>query len=281
MKTIEKIGNETLLVTQGSLKYIEFECLNKYKASLTHCMSTRIGGVSRGECSTLNFGFNRNDSRENVIKNYQLLCNALKIDTDSLVLTNQVHDSVIRLVNSTDKGKGFSMDSDLKGVDGLLTVTPGVTLVTFYADCVPVFLYEPVIKAAALVHSGWKGTLKSIASAAVKKMADLPGFNVSGLVAAIGPSIGSCCFEVGDDVYGYFMDQFKTPSFYNKANNGKWTVDLQGIIESELIREGLAEENIHKSGICTKCRKDLFFSYRGDGGRTGSLAAFMQLKQVE
>lgn len=280
MRTIEKIGNGALLVTDGGLKYIEFECLNEFGDMLTHCMSTRIGGISTGECSTLNMGFNRNDSRENILENYRLLCKSVGIDTRNLVMTNQVHGTIIRMVDERDKGKGFSEDSDIKGVDGLLTVTPGVTLVTFYADCVPVFLFEPVIKAAALLHSGWKGTVKNIASEALSAMARLPGFKAERLVAVIGPSIGSCCFEVGEDVYRLFADKYRDKSFYEKSKDGKWKIDLQGIIECELLHEGLLDENIHNSGICTKCRKDLFFSHRGDNGKTGSLAAFMQINAV-
>lgn len=280
MRTVERIGNGTILVTDGELKYIEFECLNKFSDMITHCMSTRIGGVSAGECSALNMGFNRNDSRENVLENYRLLCKSAGIDTQSLVLTNQVHETIIQMVDDSDKGKGIWRDNDIKGVDGLLTVTPGVTLVTFYADCVPIFLFEPGIKAIALLHSGWKGTLKSIVSEALKAMARLPGFKVERLVAAIGPSIGSCCFEVGEDVYRLFAERYKDVAFYKPSKDGKWKIDLQGIIETDLIREGLLDENIHNSGVCTKCRKDLFFSHRGDNGKTGSLAAFMQINAV-
>lgn len=247
---------------------------------ITHCMSTRIGGVSKGECSTMNLGFSRNDSRENVLENYRLLCNSTRIDTRNLVLTNQVHDTIIRMVDDSDKGKGFSKTSDIKGADGLLTVTPEVTLVTFYADCVPVFLFEPGIKAAALLHSGWRGTLKNIVSEGVRAMARLPGFRAERLVAVIGPSIGSCCFEVGEDVYGLFASKYKDVSFYRPSTEGKWKIDLQEIIQYELRLEGLLDESIHNSDICTKCRKDLFFSFRGDNGKTGSLAAFMQINTV-
>lgn len=280
MKSVEKIGNGTLLVTDGRLKYIEFECLNTFGNLLTHCMSTRCGGVSTGECSTLNLGFNRNDSRENVIQNYKLLCDSVGLDTGNLVMSNQVHGTVVRLIGKGDKGKGFSGDSDIAGVDGLMTVTPKVAMVTFYADCVPVFLFEPAAKAAALLHSGWRGTLKSITAAAVAAMQNLRGFKAERLIAAIGPSIGNCCFEVGEDVYRLFADKYPGRTFYKQLEDGKWTIDLQKIIKSELLRSGLLEENIHSSGICTKCRKDLFFSYRGDSGRTGSLAAFMQINAV-
>ena len=151
MKAIEKIGTEATLVTDGELKYVEFECLKEYK-ELIHCVSTRFGGVSQGECRALNLGFNRNDTRDNVLQNYQLLCDSVGVKTDSLVLTNQVHDINVAVIDENDKGKGFSRESDLIGIDGLLTASPGVTMVTFHADCVPVFLFEHGIKAAALLH---------------------------------------------------------------------------------------------------------------------------------
>lgn len=279
MKKTEKIGSGTTLVTDGELKYIEFECLRKFNDSLIHCMSTRSGGVSQGECSTLNLGFNRNDSKDNVIKNFKLLCDSIGISSESLVLTNQVHDAKVVLVDEDDKGKGFLRKSDLIGVDGLLTVTPGVTMVTFHADCVPIFLFEPAIKAAALLHSGWRGTLKNIVSNAIAAMKDIPGFSASRLVAAIGPGIGSCCFEVDEDVYRLFAGKFDNKALYARADNKKYKIDLKGIIRQELLFEGLMESNIHDSGICTKCRNDLFFSYRGDDGKTGSLAAFMQIRK--
>lgn len=279
MKTKEKIGNGTVLVTDGDLKYIEFECLAEFGDTLAHCMSTRSGGFSTGECSSLNLGFGRNDSRDNVLRNFQLLCNSAGFDTNTLVLTNQVHGNIVRNVDKRDIGKGLYRESDLTGVDGLVTQADDVTMVTFHADCVPVFLFEPGIKAAALLHSGWRGTLKSIVTQALGQMAGLPGLQADRLVAVMGPSIGSCCFEVGEDVYSLFKSKHRDTAFYETVQNGKWKIDLHGIIKSEMIEKGLKEENIHISGICTKCRNDLFFSYRGDHGKTGSLAAFMQLKQ--
>lgn len=279
MKTKEKIGNGTLLVTDGDLQYLEFECLNQYSDILMHCMSTRLGGVSTGECSSLNFGFSRNDSRDNVINNFQILCESAGFDPKSLTLSDQVHGKTIRMVDESDMGKGYCRESDLIEVDGLMTETEGITMVTFYADCIPVFLFEPGIKTAALVHSGWKGTLQSIAIEAVRQMAGLPGFRAERLLVVLGPSIRKCCFEVGEDVYSLFWEKYKRLEFFKPLQDGKWKIDLHGLIKMELTEMGLRKENIHISGICTKCRKDLFFSYRGDKGKTGSLAAFMQLKK--
>jgi copper oxidase (laccase) domain-containing protein len=108
----------------------------------------------------------------------------------------------------------------------------------------------------------------------------LPGFRPERLVAVIGPSIGGCCFEVGNDVYRLFTKRYNDAAFYKPSVDGKWKIDLQGIIQSELMHEGVPDTNIHNSGICTKCRNDLFFSHRGDNGKTGSLAAFMQINAI-
>jgi YfiH family protein len=278
LKTFEKIGNGALLVTEGPLKYIQFECLNEYSDILIHCMSTRVGGVSTGECSTLNLGFGRKDSRSNVISNFNSICAAVGLEPDSLVLTNQVHDTKVRLVDADDRGKGFSRQSDIKGIDGLYTMTPGVTLTTFHADCVPVFIFEPGIKAAALLHSGWRGTLSDITGNMARKLRELPGYESGRAIAVIGPSIGYCCFEVDDDVYFLFREKYNNDEYYRHMPNGKHNVDLKAIIAEQLADEGIEESHIHDCGICTKCRNDLFFSYRGDKGRTGSMAAFMQIK---
>ncbi|MGI6669334.1 MAG: peptidoglycan editing factor PgeF [Acetivibrionales bacterium] len=279
MKSAEKIGNGSTLVTVDGIKRVEFDCLDEYRDILVHCMSTRLGGVSSGECAALNLGFARNDSIENVYENFRLFCKSAGIDINSLVCTRQVHGTRVCIVGEGDRGKGFPGNSDvLDGVDGLVTTTPGVTMVTFHADCAPVFLFEPGIKAASLVHSGWRGTLGNIVSEAISIMKNIPGFNANRVMAVIGPSIGCCCFEVDDEVYSLFFKKFKNNAFYKPTPGGKWKIDLKGIIEHELRLKGIPPENIHNSGICTKCRKDLFFSHRGDEGKTGSLAAFMQIR---
>lgn len=280
MKTIERLDKETLLITDGELKYIQFESLLAYESSLTHCFTTRLGGVSSGECSSLNLGFNRKDTQENVVENFQRICKAFNIDSGSMVFSNQIHDNKIKIVTASDKGKGYKTQSDIIGYDGLATCEKGVTLVTFYADCVPVLLYDKNGKVAASVHSGWKSTLKSIALEAVNTLKE--GFNVNkkDLTCVIGPSIGRCCFEVDTDVYNEFAARWPEERYYTSLGNGKWKIDLRDIIKTTLITAGVLESNIHTSSVCTKCRKDLFFSYRGDSGKTGSLAAFMHLKEV-
>lgn len=276
MKTIEKLDSETLLVTDGKLKYVQFESLLKYEDRLTHCFSTRIGGVSTGECSSLNLGYKRNDIPENVSENFKIICRALDIDTESLVFSNQVHDNRVRFIKAGSSSP--ESDNSDRGFDGLATTEKGITLVTFYADCVPVLLYEKSGKAAAGVHSGWRSTLKGIVREAVEVLKNDAGIIPSELVCVIGPCIGECCFEVDTDVYKQFIAVYPEEKHYTNLNNGKWKIDLRGIIKQDAIAAGIMEDDIHLSSVCTKCRKDLFYSFRGDNGKTGSLAAFMRLK---
>jgi polyphenol oxidase len=265
-------------IEKDGLEYIQFNNLKKYEGIISHGFTTRIGGVSTGECRTLNLGYNKNDLRENVTENFKRIASALNINHENMVFSNQVHNNLIRVVDETDRGKGIIKKSDIVGYDGLLTNSNEVVLVTFYADCVPVFLFDPDKKAIATVHSGWRGTVKEIAGEAIKEMNRVYGCNAEDIEAAIGPSIGQCCFEVGNEVYNDFGDTLNWSKEYcTKKGNEKWNINLKQIIKRTLLNNGLREENICVGGICTKCNNDIFFSYRGDNGKTGSLAAIMQL----
>ncbi len=266
-------------IKNGGPEFIQFNNLKRYGEEIIHCFTTRLGGMSSGECSSLNMGFNKNDSRENVMDNYLMLSENLGIDCKDMVFSNQVHDSKIKIVDESDRGKGICRESDIKGYDGLVTNKKGVALVTFYADCVPVFFYDFHKKVIALCHSGWRGTVKEIAKETVGAMTREYGCSPEDVEAAIGPSIGPCCFEVGAEVYGEFKSRAEWSQKYcNKTMDSKWYINLQGIIKDTLLNSGINEKRICVSGVCTKCNKDVFFSHRGDKGKTGSLAAVMQLR---
>lgn len=272
-------GKDNIIFNQsGDLLYLEFKNFKDYDNILTHCFTTRLGGVSKGECSSLNLSFNRNDSRENVIENYRIISDAIGIDFNKIVLSNQIHDNKIRIVTAEDAGKGLIRESDIIGFDGLATNVHGIPLVTFYADCVPVLLLDPVKKAIAAVHSGWKSTLKNIAYEAMLVMKNTYNSDFKDIQAVIGPSICQDCFEVDKDVYGSFIEKFSWCDKYTTFSNGKYHIDLQGIIKDVMIDAGVPDKNISISDVCTKCNRDVFFSFRGDNRKTGSLAAFMMLK---
>lgn len=268
-----------IYVNKDDAEYIQFANFKKHDSILTHCFSTRLGGVSTGECYSLNFGFNRKDSRKNVLENYNRICNSLDIKIENLVFSNQVHGIKIWKATEADRGKGIFKESDIKGYDGLVTDRREVALVTFYADCVPVFFLDPIRRVAGMVHSGWRGTVSRISAEMVSLMASEYNCKRSDILVSVGPSIGECCFEVGEEVYTEFIDRLPlSSSFCIKKPEGKWFINLQGIIKRTLEDEGINKDNIYVSGICTKCNKDMFFSHRGDNGKTGSLAGFMQLR---
>ncbi|ABN52145.1 MAG TPA: peptidoglycan editing factor PgeF [Hungateiclostridium thermocellum] len=263
--------------TKNQVEFIQFNNLLKYENIITHCFTTRRGGVSKGWYDSLNMAFNKTDDRRNVEENYRRVADALNLDIESMVFSNQVHQNRIRVVTEEDRGKGITRESDIIGYDGLVTNSKEVTLVTFYADCVPVFLFDPEKTVISIAHSGWRGTVMKIAKEAVEKMKDVFSSKPENIVAAIGPSIGKCCFEVGDDVYDEFRAKIDWSTEYCHRTGQKWHFDLPAIIKRTLLEEGVEEENIVLSGICTKCNKDIFFSHRGDNGRTGTMVGIMKI----
>ncbi|MCX8130646.1 MAG: peptidoglycan editing factor PgeF [Clostridia bacterium] len=258
---------------------IQFKNLKKYEDILIHGFTTRFGGVSTGECRTMNLGFNRNDIRENVLENYKRVAETLEINYEHMVFSNQVHDSKVKVVCESDRGKGIIRSSDIIGYDGLVTNINEVAIVTFYADCVPLLFFDPVKRVIAESHSGWRGTVKEIASVTIRRMEEEYASSINDIEVAIGPSIGKCCFEVGEEVISEFSEKLPwSYEFCHKTGTDKWHIDLQSIIHKSLINTGINKNNIVSSNVCTKCNKDVFFSHRGDCGKTGSMAAIMQLK---
>ena len=166
---------------------------------VAHGFATRLGGVSTGPYAQLNLGITRPDERAAVRENYHRFCAAIGVDETRLVMTHQVHEDGIRVATAADVLPDLLDPIDYR-VDGLVTNTPGLALTIYYADCIPVLLYDPVGKAIAAVHSGWRGTSLGIAPKAVAKMTALYGTRPEDVLAAIGPGIGPCCFETHADV---------------------------------------------------------------------------------
>lgn len=235
-----------------------------------HCFSTRIGGVSMGETFSMNFGFKRKDKRENIIENFRLLGEAVGFDPNRAVLTNQVHKDVVWVATEDDAGKGLFRESDIIGVDALVTNVKNLPIFSFHADCTPVMLLDPVKKAVGVVHSGWKGTLLNICEKTVNRMITAYDTNPCDLICAVGPCIGKCHFEVDMDVAEQFESQFV--EMHEKPH-----VDLWSVVFNQLKNAGVKEENIIMSNICTYCNNDIYYSYRGDNHRTGNTVAVIML----
>lgn len=243
-----------------------------------HGFSTRLGGVSTGKYNLLNLGIKKNDDPSAVRDNFRIICDALEIKPENMVFTDQVHRDRIRFVTERDRGKGFFLPSDITETDGLITNVPQVALVTFYADCVPLFFIDIANKAIGLAHSGWRGTVSKIGAKLLDAMNSQFGTKPENCLAGIGPSIGPCCFEVDEPVADEFKKAFSdNKSIIVKSTEIKYHIDLWAANRILLEEAGILTDNITVASICTCCNKDIFFSHRGDKGRTGSLAAFLML----
>lgn len=243
-----------------------------------HCFSTRKGGVSSGQVKGLNLGFSRPDSWENVAANFERLCSAVGIDKESLVFSHQVHGTTIRRVTREDAGKGIWRVSDIRNTDGLITDEKEVTLTTFYADCVPLFFLDPVKRAIGLTHAGWKGTVAGIAAVTLTKMIEAFGSHPGDMLVGIGPSICRDCYEVDMPVIEKLREGFESwREVTVPLGKDRYLLDLQLTNSMILHKAGVKNDNITGSGLCTRCCKELFYSYRRERENTGSLAALLQL----
>jgi YfiH family protein len=246
-----------------------------------HAFTTRFGGVSKGMYSSMNMSFTNGDNREDVLENYRIICQHTGIDIKKIVLSHQTHTNNVRIITPDDIGKGIWKERDYDDVDGLITNIPGVALVTQYADCTPLLFCDPVKRVVASSHAGWRGTVTEIGKVTVKKMVDAFGCNPKNIIAAIGPSIGHCCYEVDDAVYSPlsqipYLDHSK---ILTHKENGKYMLNLWETNRQILINAGIRPENIDVTDLCTNCHPDVFHSHRYTGGKRGNLAAIIALSE--
>nr|WP_313580590.1 peptidoglycan editing factor PgeF [Lacrimispora sp.] len=264
-KTVEKVP------------YLSFPILER-TGLVKQGFSTKLGGVSQGKYATMNFTFTRGDNRSHVMENYRRMGKALGVDIKRMVLSFQTHTTNVRLVTEEDAGKGIVKERDYEDVDGLITNVPGITLVTFYADCVPLYFLDPIHQAIGLSHSGWRGTVKRMGEVTVKKMEEAFGTKAEDVIACIGPSICKECYEVGGEVAQEFMKGFDKKywgDILSEKKDGKYMLDLWRANEIVLLESGIKQKNIQITDICTHCNSDLLFSHRTTGNERGNLAAFL------
>ncbi len=258
---------------EGGLQRYVFESFPRN--SLIHGLFNRHGGHSRGPCASLNVGHSVGDDPEHVAANHRAIYSALQIEAGDVVNAQQVHGARVTIVAADDGGQ------TLKRTDALISDTPGLTLMMRVADCVPVFLYAARPPAVGLAHAGWRGTLKGIAARTAEAMASAFGYRPEELVVGLGPSIGPCCYEVGPEVVSRVRDAFGTGAdelLSSATGEGKAYLDLWRANALQLKEVGV--EQVETAGICTCCRRDEFYSHRGEGGRTGRLAALIGLTRI-
>lgn len=289
-KRMEK-GKEVLKINQaGDIVYLTYPVLEEQKW-LSHCFSTRIGGVSEGIYASMNFREDAEDKEENVRENYRRMAKVLDADVNRFVRSRLAHGNQVHLVTPQDYGGGAVRPTSLEGYDGLMTDQPGVTLVATFADCVPLYFADPAHKAIALSHSGWRGTVSKIGKETVKAMQEAFGTKPEELIACIGPCICQKCYEVGEEVFEEVQKAFSLPSSYadrlnipfdemiTRNQKGRYQLDLRKANEAVFLEAGILREHIITADICTCCNKQYLFSHRATQGKRGNLAAFISIRK--
>ena len=246
--------------------------------SMRHGFLTRIGGVSKGCFSSLNFDIRDGDDIGNVEQNKAIAGRVFCFKPIGLLTANQVHGNHMLTIENPVKDLSALSKTD---ADAIITNQDGIAIGVLTADCVPIILADPIKKIIGIVHAGWKGTVNGIAKKAIDAMIKKFGSDRKTIIAAIGPSIGPCCYKVGDVVVKKFWgrsSEFRGNEFIVKEGNA-WRLDLKKANYAQLLKSGILKPNISVEDICTSCRNDLFFSYRKDGKVTGRQLNFIMMKE--
>lgn len=269
------------VVEKNGISYLEFESF-KQQTWLAHGFSTRLGGVSSGCFASMNLGFGRGEADETVAENYKRLGAAIGFDWERAVLSHQTHTTNIRLVTENDAGKGTVRQRDYQDIDGLITDKPGLALVTFYADCVPLYFADTKHKAIGLSHSGWRGTVGRMGQKTLDAMHEAFGTMPEDVIAAVGPSICGDCFEVGPEVVAEFANSFSKKQMKMICRDGdgdRSYLDLWQANRIVLEEAGILPEKISVTNICTRCNPNLLYSHRIMGAQRGNLAAVLMIRR--
>lgn len=256
---------------------------------LTAGITGREGGVSSPPWASLNCGLHVGDTAEAVVRNRALAAEAAGWDPAAWTCAEQVHGCRVHRVVRADRGRGGKdQESAIPGADAIMTDEPGILLASYYADCVPLLFHDPKRGAVALAHAGWRGTTLEIAARTIEAMEREFGSRPADIRAAIGPAIGPCCYEVDGPVIGSALPLAESlaPSggapldaMIRMTDDGKARLNLKEMNRQIMIRSGIMPSRIAFSSFCTGCRRDLFFSHRREGGRTGRMASFIGMRE--
>jgi polyphenol oxidase len=261
--------------TQGTFTYLQSEALSRLDF-LTHAFCTRLGGTSPAPFASLNVSVRRGDRPENVRMNREIITKTFGFAADRLLLAHQVHgDDFYIPEKAGDPSPGMTLECD-----GFITDRPGVALCVKTADCVPVLLVDGGRRIVAAVHAGWRGTALGIAGKAVRLFRERFSSRPEDLWAAIGPSIGPCCYEVDEKVYREFTNYPEDENpFKTTAKKDRWMLDLILANRRQLEEAGIPAAQISAAELCTSCRQDTFFSHRSEGETTGRQLNFIMIRE--
>lgn len=233
--------------------YYEIDGFN-YNDKINHLFSSRVGW--------------RQD------KIFEDLSQILNIEEDNIFSAKQVHGTDVVIINKEDFSK-----KDIGEKDGLITDVKNIALCTYHADCVPIYFYDNKKQVIGLAHAGWKGTLNDINKNMIKIMIEHFGSDIKDIKIAIGPSIGSCCYEIGQDVLDLFLKKYSDYKniFFKKEE--RVYLNLWEVNKNNLLNLGIEEKNISLSEACTSCNIDKFYSYRKEKGTKNRMIASIMLKE--
>lgn len=236
--------------------------------------STRIGGVSKAPYDTLNFSRNREQSQNNFINNLMRFSTAAGFDEKQSVCINYAHSAKLYHVKKSDFGKGITKAPLRHVCDGLYTSEKGLPLISYHADCTPLFFYDPKKRIVAVCHAGWRGVAAHFAKKTVYALLS-KGCKKNDILAAVGPCISVKHFEIGEDVKNVFELKFGKSAVQER--DGRYFADLNKACIEDMLKAGLEPGNITDAKLCTYENKELFFSHRRDKGQTGAMAAVIAL----
>lgn len=273
MSISSSLRNETRLndglryENAGGLPVYRFEQLNGDPA-LVHAVFTRQGGVSAPPYKSLNLGHTVGDDSVAIEVNHDRIYRAMGTTQSQAVTCHLTHSADVLLVTAADRGRAAGQG------DAMITADAGVYLSMRFADCAPILLHDPVRRAVGLAHAGWRGTVKNVSKSVVQAMVDRLGCSPQNITAVIGPAIGPCCYQVGNDVIKAVEAIFPQMStsdsgtqLFSRRNERHAYFDLWETNRQQLKTVGVGQTVV--SGLCTACHTDHFFSHRAERGKTG------------
>ncbi len=259
-----------MIFCDAPIPYYKFENLNKFSDKIIHFVTTR----KYLDKIDFSIGLNGYIPDDMVVSNRNTLASQFNLGLDCFTFSNQIHGNKVALLSEIDKGLGaFKRETAIADTDAMITDNPRVCIVAQSADCVPILFYDPLNNVIATAHAGWKGTVLQITKNVINSFINNYNTNPAHLIVGIGPCIGSCCYEVGNDVIAQVKESFtntdelifRIPKFANPV------FDLVKANYNTLIKAGIDPKNLEIANICTKCNNRHFFSSRaGDQGRFGA-----------
>ncbi|APH50234.1 MULTISPECIES: peptidoglycan editing factor PgeF [Bacillus] len=270
------------LTTPSALMIEDWNCVNQLNTKVIAGFTTKNGGVSNPPYESLNTGLHVRDEAHDVVTNRGVIASLCGTDLDSWVFADQTHENRVRRVTAGDKGKGArDYSSAFRGTDGLYTKDANLFLALCFADCVPLYFYDPVKSIIGAAHAGWKGTVKQIGRIMTERWVNEEGSRLTDIQAVIGPSISAGSYTVDDRVINEVRAlPFTAESAICETEKGQYQLDLKEVNRLLLIHCGIPEENISVSGLCTERERELFFSHRRDKGKTGRMMSFIGMKEA-